>query len=352
MKIKEDEIIKKAPDVFRSIFQTVPFVKVKKVAPEKRNSNLQFDLSIQIQVGNKSHILVVETKSKGEPKYARLAINQLHEYIKNNPLYIGVFLAPYISPQSASLCTQNGIATVDLSGNCRIVFDQVYIERIGNPNKYTEKRDIRSLYSPKASRVLRVLLVNPRKKWKTQELADEAEVSLGQVSNVKKLLTDREWISESDAGIILSNPEEILAEWSENYAYSKNEVFEYYSLKTPSDIESELASFCGKHNVSYALTGFSGANRTAPSVRYQRVMSYVSTISDELKESLSLKEVASGANVSLMVPYDEGIYYGSSEKNNARVVSPIQLYLDLKNFKGRGEEAADTILKQVIRKSW
>lgn len=352
MKTNEDEIIKKAPDVFRSIFQAVPFVTVGQVAAEKRKVNTQFDLSVQIKVGNMSRTLVVETKSKGEPKYARLAINQLHDYIKNNPLCIGVFLAPYISPRSADLCTRYEIATVDLSGNCRIVFDKVYIERTGNPNKYAEKRGLRSLYFPKAARVLRVLIVNPKKSWKTQELADEAKVSLGQVSNVKKLLADREWIGESDAGIALSNPELLLSEWSGNYTYTKNEVFEYYSLRQPSDIESGLASFCSKYEIPYALTGFSGANRTAPSVRHQRVMAYVSVVSNDLKESLQLKEVTSGANVTLMVPYDEGVYYGSSEKSSVRIVSPIQIYLDLKNYKGRGEEAAETILKQVIRKSW
>ncbi len=352
MKIKQDEIIQKAPEVIRSLFQNIPFVIIKNVASEKKLEEYTMKQLVTIHVGNNSHTLVLESNSNGEPKYARLAIADLHEYIKNKPSYVGVFLAPYISPQSALMCAQNNIATVDLSGNCHIAFDHVYIERTGNPNKYAEKRDIRSLFSPKASRILRVLLVNRKKSWKTQELADEARVSLGQVANVKKLLADREWILESDAGIALSNPGELLADWSENYTYAKSEVYEYYSLKQPSDIESDLASFCSNNDVLYALTGFSGANRTAPSVRHQRVMSYVSSISDNLKDHLQLKEVVSGANVSFMVPYDEGVYYGYSEKNNIRVVSSVQLYLDLKNYKGRGEEAAETILKQVIQKTW
>lgn len=221
----------------------------------------------------------------------------------------------------------------------------------GNPNKYAVKRDIRSLYSPKASRVLRVFLVNPKKSWKMQELANEAGVSLGQVANVKKLLADREWISETVSGLMLSRPSDILLEWSENYSYEKNEIYDYYSLKQPPDVENELVSFCENNNIEYALTGFSGANRTAPLVRGQRVMAYVSIINEDLEKALNLKKVASGANVSLFVPYDEGVYYGSM-KNNIRVVSPIQLYLDLKNYKGRGEEAAETIWNQVIAKSW
>jgi hypothetical protein len=34
------------------------------------------------------------------------------------------------------------------------------------------------------------------------------------------------------------------------------------------------------------------------------------------------------------------------------VVSPVQLYLDLKGYKGRGEEAAQFILGQVLEKTW
>lgn len=35
-------------------------------------------------------------------------------------------------------------------------------------------------------------IVGPKKNWKIQELSNESEVSLGQTSNIKKLLTDRE----------------------------------------------------------------------------------------------------------------------------------------------------------------
>jgi hypothetical protein len=70
---------------------------------------------------------------------------------------------------------------------------------------------------------------------------------------------------------------------------------------------------------------------------------------DDLAERLELKPVTSGANVNLIVPYDEGVLYGAETKGEARVTSPVQTYLDLRQIKGRSEEAADFLKQQVIQ---
>ena len=81
-------------------------------------------------------------------------------------------------------------------------------------------------------------------------------------------------------------------------------------------------------------------------------MAYVSTVSDALLKQAGMKEVSSGANVSLLVPYDDGVYYMASEVDSMRTVCPIQLYLDLKGYKGRGDEAAEAVWQQEISKLW
>jgi len=222
----------------------------------------------------------------------------------------------------------------------------------GHPNIYARKRDLRSLYSPKASRLLRVLLNNPKRVWKIKDLAKEAEVSFGQVSNVKKLLADREWLVSDSDGIVLKQPQEVLIEWAENYDFRKSLVSDYYSLEDSVTIEEKLAIVCRQQDLAYALTGISGAARLAPAVRSPRIMAYVSTITKEIITGLGIKEVGSGANVTLLIPYDEGVYYGMKEIRGINIVSPVQLYLDLKSYKGRGEEAAQVLLERIIQPSW
>jgi hypothetical protein len=233
-----------------------------------------------------------------------------------------------------------------------LCFGNVYIQQEGRPNIFAAKRDLRSLYSPRAERVLRILLNNKKTAWKIAELAEEAQVSLGQVSNVKKLLRDREWIKTGDSGFILIEPEQLLQEWEENYSFRKNMIRDFYSIKTVPQIESELSEFCNQKGLKYALTSFSGAARLALAVRYQRVIAYIEESDEDLVSSLTLKKVSSGANLSILTPYDEGIFYGTREINCARIASPIQIYLDVSSFRGRGEEAAQALLEQVIRPTW
>jgi len=183
-------------------------------------------------------------------------------------------------------------------------------------------------------------------------LAEDAKISIGQVSNVKCLLEDREWLKSSDAGLLLNDPESLLSEWSENFNSRKNIPKNYYTLKSIAEMEADLANTCEGEGTEYALTGFSGAARYAPSVRYQRAMAYVSHDVESIAQRLSLKEVSSGANVTLFTSYDEGVLYGTQQIDGICIASPVQVYLDLLGVKGRGEEAAKTMLDEVIRRSW
>jgi len=96
--------------------------------------------------------------------------------------------------------------------------------------------------------------------WKIKELARESEVSLGLASNVKKLLEDREWVRKTDDGLVLVEPEKLLAEWAENYSFRKNKVRDFHSTKPVAELESDLAAACRERGVPYALTGFSAAS--------------------------------------------------------------------------------------------
>ncbi|MBI4318413.1 MAG: hypothetical protein HY675_07975 [Chloroflexi bacterium] len=335
----------------RGCLAEVPYIQAIDTEQESMTARGRIDLLVKLNSPDREWILAVEVKTSGQPRLAREGINQLWRYREALPYDYAVLAAPYISPRTAEICSHEGVGYVDLAGNCRLSFGQVFIQKEGRPNPFAEKRDLRSLYSPKAERVLRVLLLNPAMRRKMETLAEEAEVSLGQAANVKKLLADREWIRVDKDGFWLSEPEALLAEWSENYSFRRNQVNDYYSLQSIGEIEYELAKVCSRESIDYALTGFSGGTRIAPSVRHQRAMAYVDEI-ERVASLLNLKRVPSGANVTLLAPYDAGVFNGAKEFDGTRVVSPVQLYLDLKGFRGRGAEAAEAVLEEVIRPQW
>ncbi len=352
MRISGDQLEKKAREALRSCLSRVPFLKIEAIKRETSKERVAPDFLIKIALPEGEKYLVVETKANGQPRLAHEAVNQILRYRDFYPDAYGVFLAPYVSPKAGEICRQEGIGYLDLAGNCYLCFDRVYIEQEGRPNPFKEKRDLRSLYSPKAERVLRVLLNKAGRAWKVEELAQEAQVSLGQVSNVKKLLMDREWILVDKRGFILNKPEQLLKEWQENYSFRRNQILDFYFMKGQAEFEADLVECCNRKNLKYAFTGFSGAARFAPAVRYQRAMAYLQDLDEGLISQLALKRVSSGTNVSLFIPYDEGVFYGACELNGAQVASPVQVYLDVRSFRGRGEEAAQVLLDQVIKPTW
>ena len=352
MKISENDIKSAAEAALLSCLTKVPFLKVIDIQKENVEKDAIVDLSVTIEFSGGVMQLIAEVKKSGQPRLAPEAVNQLLRYKDKISDAYFVFIAPYISPKAADICLSEGIGYLDLSGNCLLSFDKIFIQKRDYPNQFKEKRDLKSLYAPKAERLLRVLLCNPGKKWKIKELADESGVSLGQASNVKGALLDRELISGERGGLYLKEPAALLREWAENYNYRKHEVHEFYSLKSITDVENALAAYCNNKKIPYALTGFSGAARLSPAVRYKKAMVYVTDLSEESFSQLTLKAVKSGGNLLLFNPYDDGVFYGSSKVSEIQVASEIQLYLDLYGFRGRGEEAVEMLYERIVEKAW
>ncbi len=349
MKNIENNIEDSAKDALFACLSKIPFLKITDIKEDEyRSNNIEADLAIKIQLPDTVISLIGEIKNSGQPRLAREAVNQMLRYKDKLANAYFVFIAPYISPKAADICVSEGVGYLDLSGNCLLSFDKIFIEKKDYPNQFKEKRIFRSLYTPKAERILRVLLCNPGRNWKIKELADESGISLGQASNVKKILYDREFISGERGGFSLEDPASLLREWAENYDYRKNRIQEYYSLKSIPDIEKLFSEFCIKNEIKYALTGFSGAARIALAIRYNKAMIYVSDFTEELLSDIPVKEVSSGGNLLLFTPYDDGVFYGSSKVDDIQIASKVQLYLDLHGFRGRGEEAAEMLYERIV----
>jgi len=136
------------------------------------------------------------------------------------------------------------------------------------------------------------------------------------------------------------------------HSLRENKTAHFYSLDEMSDIENKLAEYCDSRHIQYGFTLSSGVSRTAPSQRYNQVFVYISAPVNQVARELGWKEVTSGANILLLEPYDEGIFYGLQTIDGYKIVSDVQLYLDLKNYKGRGEEAAEFLFENRLRKKW
>lgn len=89
-------------------------------------------------------------------------------------------------------------------------------------------------------------------------------------------------------------------------------------------------------------------------MRYQRSTIYIQGVTDEAWKNLNTfghaKRVDSGANVVLWQTYDPAVFLGERPLGDPplKTVSALQLYLDLKQLHGRGEEAAQAVYDAEI----
>jgi len=346
------DLLKKAQKSIESLLLDVPLVKLKESKANVKIDNQEIDFVLSALISGKPAKFIVEVKSQGEPRLVRMAIAQLKEYLKNFKDSYGILVAPYLSDASRQICKETGIGCIDLAGNAFLSFKNVFIDRSGRPNPFTVSRLSKSVFSPKSSRILRVLLSDPSKRWYVEDLSREAGISIGLTSRVKQTLISEEWVKEENKKFYLVKPEEALNQWANNYSYEKNQSFSFYSGLSEDQLETSIKKECEKRRYRYGLALFSGARKVAPFVRFMRFFSYIDGDIEDIAKALQLKKVETGANVTLLQPYDEGVFYRLQDINGINIVSDIQLYLDLKSYKGRGEEAAKAIFEQRIKTKW
>ena len=351
---------------------------------DDRRPSSVVDFKVVVKTGAaKSLILLLETMKSAPPRIVRDCISRLQDTAGKTSKIYSIICAPFLSPASRELCRDNGMGYMDLSGNSYLKFDNVFIKTSGYPNPNPNTRPLKALWSDKSTRVLRVLLCDPGREWYVKDLSEEAGVSLGQTSNVKRFLLDYDYALEVPGGrknrFRLDTPEKLLKDWAEAYSYTRNNSYPYYTLENIHTIEEKLATFCDNCGMEYAFTLTSADVRLTQFIRgSEQAFIYIEkplepaasysdldeaaiagTIQNGPKEDDSgctlpfdLKEVDSGANVTVLIPYDKGVFYGSRKVQGVNIVSDIQLYLDLNSFKQRGKDTAEFLLDRRIRPAW
>src|SRR5271166_1191457 len=129
----------------------VPFLRLGSTIQEPGELDSGIDIAVDVTANGTPWKLLVEVKSSGEPRIARAAIQQILAVTRTQEPQYGLLGAPYVSPETQKICKEAGVGFIDLAGNCRLVFDKVYIERRGFPKPKAERRPLRSLFFPKRS---------------------------------------------------------------------------------------------------------------------------------------------------------------------------------------------------------
>ena len=352
----------KAMNAALELLERVPNVETLSVRQELRlESGLRVDGFVEFKLGDDSYGLLIEVKLNGAPRVVRSAVYQLWGYLADahqsgladsGRRLIPMFVSSYLSPKSRAICRSHKVAYLDLLGNAHLVFGSVYIERTVAGRPRSETRALRSIFSPKAGAILRVLLRDPDRAWRVTDLAHAANASLGHVSNVRKALLDREWIQKQDGGIVLTQPDALLKTWREKYRRSEGRRISGYTRFHGDELRQRMS---GKLNSRpprprAVYSSHSAAQWFAPFARSGTHTFYADGQGAEmLRETLELTRVPRGANVIVRIPTDESLFEDAAQPApDVFCTSPTITYLDLWAGNDRDREAAEHLAAECF----
>jgi hypothetical protein len=323
------------------------------------------DLVAEVKVGADKYQLAVEVKTGvTQPRQAKSAALQLDYIINKNGFdATGVLIAPYLSPATRALCREFGIGYLDFVGNAYLNFGSILIER-ESPNKpHAEQKRLRSLFQPRAIRVLKTLLAeDAERKWRTIELAREAGVSVGHADRTQKALVERDFGEKTKGRFVLLDPAGLLKEWAGEHRQPAAERHEYHSPRPPQELLRDLGSLV-QSNPAEPVPATCLASVTAAShlvYMSQAISTLYLYATEEGKERvtdlLDLREGRpggmAGSEVQIILPENDDVLADTVTSKGGQVcTSPIQTYLDISvEREAPGKRTLEHLKKILLKK--
>lgn len=291
----------------------------------------------------------------------REKMRRIKEFVSDKPYILPFVGGKFFGEGDRNIAMMENVNLFDLAGNVYLNAPQLHYEKIVTKNPFAQKPTLKEIFSPVSSRLIRVLLVDPKKKWFVSELADEADVSLALAYRIaEKLLEDKLIEKATTKEVIVTSPGELLDRWVQaknSYLSYKPQKYGFYSLKKIPSLLEVIATQSTDKFMQYALSFSTGAYLVAPYLtELNKAQMYIqnSIELESWKKVLELTPVDRGANVEIYLPYDKGVFYGTQQvtfgqgSGKISVVSNAQIYLDLINDPARGEEQAEHLRKMRL----
>lgn len=305
---------------------------------------------VDVNHNNSEYHLAIVATSSSEPRYVEQSISRIKMWLAEKPNYYPIYVSEFISQRSRDICKEFETGFIDLTGNIYISLDRLHIEKESARSLSRERKDLKNLFSPVSTRIIRKILVGWELPWTTKSLSEMTGASIGLTHKVVKKLTDMGYVDrDNEFKLKVKKPSKLLDDWSNAYQFHQNTITPLYTFQN--DLEkllSDINKTSKNLDLQYALTLHSGGRMVAPYVRSNEVHVYIEGTIGDWAGELDLRPVDSGGNINLVKPYDQGVLDDLQIINGLQVVSNIQLYLDLFNYPKRGREQAEVIRERKI----
>jgi DNA-binding MarR family transcriptional regulator len=306
-------------------------------------------ISLRLITLQKAPALRVQVKNKRLSLPLRVDLHPSRKGLGNPSQEVRTLLlaSPHIPDELAKDLRKAGANHVDLNGRIFIRTDFFLLDREPHGKSFNGPVVDADLFSRKSSRIIRALLSHPKEPWEQEKLAARTKTSPALVSRILKALLREGYISkqtasESRKGLYsLKESNALLNAWQNQDDWKKRTRIQAYSIlkNDPFEIAKAAQDALGKETLAFTqwFAGYIRYPFTTPPV----VSAYVSR--GNFPEIPFSRKVASGGNLWLIIPDDDGVFLETREEKGFRLVSDIQTFLDLLRAGQRGPEQAEAM---------
>jgi hypothetical protein len=283
--------------------------------------------------------LLVAYHSGLAPHQVPLALAQLRKRLRAGQL--PAICVRRLSWSLLDKCRESKVAVFDVEGNAWMRVPGIYIERLRPNREIAPEPTSGTVFTAKASRILRGFLKRYQESWSQGDIIRETGLSAGYVSTLTKRLIAQGYLRKGGSLLRLEDPERLLDDWRAHYRFDRH-VKHTFAIGAGNYEEGvkKLRETLEAAGTAFAWTGWTGAYLRAPYATPTSYMAYVSEIPRRLP---GVFPVDSDGNVTIYVPQDAGVLQFTTETPSGPVVSDAQLYLDLCRMPGRAKEQAEAL---------
>jgi hypothetical protein len=301
----------------------------------------QPDFQGTLEIDGRVHHFIVEIKLHP----SRETVMRLREDAKAGkakPLLASVHLPDSIVRE----CQEQGVSCIDLNGRTWVRLPGLLIDRQEATGRYRLAEPDPDVFSPKSQRLARTLLSRPKHPaWTQLELCEATGLSLGLVSRLLRSCARQGWVEGTRGNWRLADGKSFLDAWAQADQWTRRVTLrQYFFLETDKRWRALRLhnDFAGK--LQLVFTQWFAAELRHPYANVPVVSAYCSRLptDEEIKKS-GLDPVDQGGRLWLLVPQDEGVFLETQKHGELKLVSDVQIYLDLLQVGLRGPDAAKAL---------
>jgi hypothetical protein len=282
---------------------------------------------------------VFEVKASSGPGVVANAARHLRRVADKEA--IAVLVVPHMTPSGADAAADEGLNWIDLAGNAHIRAQNLLLSRQGRPNPFPSRGRPSSPFAPKSARVARALLRDPKRWWRQKDLAESTGLDDGRISRIVRRLDAEQLLERDDALFRAADPDLLLDAWADDYRFDKHDIVVGHASGSGIELARDLSRRLDEIQVGHAFTGLPAAWLFDRFAGFRLNTIYVDGDPRDAADRLGLRRNERGANVQLVGPNDQGVLSDRREIDGLPIVSPVQVYLDLRHLPERAAEAAE-----------